>query len=133
MMEKNVFAATETNVFGTWNVARAAIEHRVEDFCHDLHRQGGAANQHDGSDKTRCGVADSRTPDQLQRTAAGRGVANLVLRLKELIPDYNPGAQLLRSALSVKADHPVRAKAQILHGQAEVPALPKRAAAVQMN
>ena len=25
LMEKNVFAAVETNIFGTWNVARAAI------------------------------------------------------------------------------------------------------------
>jgi FlaA1/EpsC-like NDP-sugar epimerase len=31
-MEKNVFAAVETNIFGTWNVARAAIEHGVRDF-----------------------------------------------------------------------------------------------------
>jgi FlaA1/EpsC-like NDP-sugar epimerase len=32
MMEKHVFAAVETNIFGTWNVARAALEHGVEDF-----------------------------------------------------------------------------------------------------
>ena len=32
LMEKNVFAAVETNIFGTWNVARAAIEHGVRDF-----------------------------------------------------------------------------------------------------
>jgi FlaA1/EpsC-like NDP-sugar epimerase len=32
LMEKHVFAAVETNVFGTWNVARAAAEHGVNDF-----------------------------------------------------------------------------------------------------
>jgi FlaA1/EpsC-like NDP-sugar epimerase len=32
LMEKNVFAAVETNIFGTWNVARAAIKHGVRDF-----------------------------------------------------------------------------------------------------
>lgn len=32
MMEKHVFSAVETNIFGTWNVARAAIEHGVKDF-----------------------------------------------------------------------------------------------------
>ncbi len=32
MMERHVFAAVENNIFGTWNVARAAINHGVEDF-----------------------------------------------------------------------------------------------------
>ena len=32
LMEKHVFAAVETNIFGTWNVARAASEHGVKDF-----------------------------------------------------------------------------------------------------
>src|ERR1700761_1191960 len=32
LMEKHVFAAVETNIFGTWNVARAASEHGVHDF-----------------------------------------------------------------------------------------------------
>ena len=32
MMEKHVFAAVENNIFGTWNVAQAAINHGVEDF-----------------------------------------------------------------------------------------------------
>ena len=32
LMERHVFAAVETNVFGTWNVARTATEHGVEDF-----------------------------------------------------------------------------------------------------
>jgi FlaA1/EpsC-like NDP-sugar epimerase len=32
MMENNVFAAVETNIFGTWNVARAASEYGVKHF-----------------------------------------------------------------------------------------------------
>jgi FlaA1/EpsC-like NDP-sugar epimerase len=32
MMERHVFAAVETNLFGTWNVARAASDYGVEDF-----------------------------------------------------------------------------------------------------
>jgi FlaA1/EpsC-like NDP-sugar epimerase len=32
MMERHVFAAIETNLFGTWNVARAASDCGVEDF-----------------------------------------------------------------------------------------------------
>jgi FlaA1/EpsC-like NDP-sugar epimerase len=32
MMERHVFAAVETNIFGAWNVARAAAEHGVGDF-----------------------------------------------------------------------------------------------------
>jgi FlaA1/EpsC-like NDP-sugar epimerase len=32
LMERHVFAAVETNIFGTWNVARAAAEHGVDDF-----------------------------------------------------------------------------------------------------
>ena len=32
MMERHVFAAVENNIFGTWQVARAAARHGVEDF-----------------------------------------------------------------------------------------------------
>jgi FlaA1/EpsC-like NDP-sugar epimerase len=32
MMEKNVFAAVENNIFGTWTLAQAAIRHGVENF-----------------------------------------------------------------------------------------------------
>ncbi|MGD0546771.1 MAG: nucleoside-diphosphate sugar epimerase/dehydratase [Terracidiphilus sp.] len=32
LMEKHAFAAVETNIFGTWHVAQAAISHGVEDF-----------------------------------------------------------------------------------------------------
>jgi FlaA1/EpsC-like NDP-sugar epimerase len=39
---------------------------------------------------------------RLQAIAEGQDVANLVLLLKELIPDYNPSTELLKSALSIK-------------------------------
>jgi FlaA1/EpsC-like NDP-sugar epimerase len=39
---------------------------------------------------------------RLQAIVEGQDVANLVLLLKELIPDYNPGAELLKAALSIK-------------------------------
>ena len=32
MMERHVFAAVENNIFGTWNVASAAMDYGVEDF-----------------------------------------------------------------------------------------------------
>jgi FlaA1/EpsC-like NDP-sugar epimerase len=32
MMERHVFAAVENNIIGTWQVARAAVKHGVEDF-----------------------------------------------------------------------------------------------------
>jgi FlaA1/EpsC-like NDP-sugar epimerase len=32
MMERHVFAAVENNIFGTWQVAMAAVNHGVEDF-----------------------------------------------------------------------------------------------------
>ncbi len=32
MMERHIFAAVENNIFGTWQVAHAAINHGVEDF-----------------------------------------------------------------------------------------------------
>ena len=32
LMERHVFAAVETNVFGTWNVACAAVEFKVDNF-----------------------------------------------------------------------------------------------------
>ena len=64
MMEKHVFAAVETNIFGTWNVARAAIEYGVRRFCDDLHGQGGSADKHDGRYEACSRVGDSRPPKE---------------------------------------------------------------------
>ncbi len=43
---------------------------------------------------------------ELQQTVDAQDVARLVLLLKELIPDYNPGSQLLKLALSVLPTRP---------------------------
>ena len=40
----------------------------------------------------------------LRQFAERKDVANVVLTLKELIPDYNPGSELLKTALSAKPD-----------------------------
>jgi FlaA1/EpsC-like NDP-sugar epimerase len=45
---------------------------------------------------------------RLETITDEQNVANLVLHLKELIPDYNPGAELLRTALSAKTNQVVR-------------------------
>jgi FlaA1/EpsC-like NDP-sugar epimerase len=51
---------------------------------------------------------------RLETIAEEQDVANLVLQLKELIPDYNPGAELLKTALSAKANQAVRAQVPAL-------------------
>jgi FlaA1/EpsC-like NDP-sugar epimerase len=47
---------------------------------------------------------------RLKAVTEDQDVANLVLLLKELIPDYNPGFQLLKSVMSVKPDIAVPGK-----------------------
>jgi FlaA1/EpsC-like NDP-sugar epimerase len=47
---------------------------------------------------------------RLQAIVEGQDIANLVVLLKELVPDYNPGAELLKSALSNKPYHAEAAK-----------------------
>jgi FlaA1/EpsC-like NDP-sugar epimerase len=56
---------------------------------------------------------------RLQQITEGQDVANLVLLLKELVPDYNPGAELLKTALSTKPNHACPAKIQIPGDQDE--------------
>jgi FlaA1/EpsC-like NDP-sugar epimerase len=56
---------------------------------------------------------------RLQQITEEQDVANLVLLLKELVPDYNPGAELLKTALSTKPDYACPAKIQIPGGQDE--------------
>jgi hypothetical protein len=56
--------------------------------------------------------------EELRLIFERKDVARLVLYLKELIPDYNPGAQLLKSAMAatatqtlpVKVNHPAAVK-----------------------
>jgi FlaA1/EpsC-like NDP-sugar epimerase len=57
---------------------------------------------------------------ELQQIVNSRDLARLVLLLKELIPDYNPGTQLLRVAMSVDPAHkPGVAKIPVPAGQVE--------------
>ena len=56
---------------------------------------------------------------RLQQITERQDVANLVLLLKELIPDYNPGAGLLKTALSTKPDYANPDNIQIPGGQDE--------------
>jgi FlaA1/EpsC-like NDP-sugar epimerase len=63
---------------------------------------------------------------RLQKISEDQDIANLVLLLKELIPDYNPGAELLKAALSTKTDHAVRAKVAVLSAHTETPTAAER-------
>jgi FlaA1/EpsC-like NDP-sugar epimerase len=70
---------------------------------------------------------------RLQNISERQDIANLVLLLKELIPDYNPGAELLKTALFTKTDHAVWAKAPVLSVQSETPAGAKLTPASLLN
>ena len=59
---------------------------------------------------------------KLQAIVEGHDIANLVLLLKELIPDYNPGGELLKSALSVKPYNADLEKIAALRSPAGAPA-----------
>jgi FlaA1/EpsC-like NDP-sugar epimerase len=56
---------------------------------------------------------------RLQAIVEGQDVANLVLLLKELVPDYNPGTELLKTALSIKPYDAGPDKIPVHSGQAE--------------
>ncbi len=70
---------------------------------------------------------------RLQQITEGQDVANLVLLLKELVPDYNPRSQLLETALSAKPDYAVRANAPVLSVQSETPPGTKLTPAAMLN
>jgi hypothetical protein len=61
----------------------------------------------------------------LQAIVEGQDVANLVLLLKELVPDYNPGAELLKTALSIKPYAAGPDKIPVHSGQSETSAVAK--------
>jgi FlaA1/EpsC-like NDP-sugar epimerase len=70
---------------------------------------------------------------RMQKIAEEQDIASLVLLLKELIPDYNPGAELLKAALSIKTGHEVRVKVPILSLQSETPAATKLTPVAMLN
>jgi hypothetical protein len=55
--------------------------------------------------------------EELRLISERKDVARLVLYLKELIPDYNPGSQLLKLAMSAtaSANHSAAAKTEGPH------------------
>ncbi len=70
---------------------------------------------------------------RLQQVSEDQDIANLVLLLKDLIPDYNPGAELLKAALSTKTDRSIRVIAPVLSVQSETPEGAKLTPAALLN
>lgn len=70
---------------------------------------------------------------RLQKISEEQDIAGLVLLLKELIPDYNPGGDLLKAALSTKTDHAVPADALVLTVHSEAPKHSKLAPATMLS
>lgn len=70
---------------------------------------------------------------RLQTIVEGQDIANLVLLLKELVPDYNPGSELLRTALSIKPYSTGPDKIPVPLAQAETPAMAKLKPAALLN
>lgn len=69
---------------------------------------------------------------RLQQITEGQDVANVVLLLKELVPDYNPSSQLLETALSAKPDYACPDNIQIPGGHTESVPTPYIAQAPRM-
>jgi FlaA1/EpsC-like NDP-sugar epimerase len=70
---------------------------------------------------------------RLQAVVEGQDIAGLVLLLKELVPDYNPGTDLLRAALSVKPYNTGPDKIPVQRAQTENPALAHLSSATRLN
>jgi FlaA1/EpsC-like NDP-sugar epimerase len=71
---------------------------------------------------------------ELQLIVNAQDLPRLVLLLKELIPDYNPGSQLLKIALSAEAKiYPGTPKIPLTAGQVESQVASKLASATRMN
>jgi hypothetical protein len=70
---------------------------------------------------------------RLQAIVEGHDVASLVLLLKELVPDYNPGSELLKAALSIKPYNAIPDKSPVPRGQTETPAVAKMTPATLLN
>jgi len=62
---------------------------------------------------------------RLQAIVEGHDVANLVLLLKELVPDYNPGTELLKTALSIQPYNAGPDKTLVHRAQTETPVVAK--------
>jgi FlaA1/EpsC-like NDP-sugar epimerase len=71
--------------------------------------------------------------EQLHQIVDRRDVGHLILLLKELIPDYNPGSKLLKAAFSAKINHSGPVEIEILAQQKEHYALSNSELAVLVN
>jgi FlaA1/EpsC-like NDP-sugar epimerase len=69
----------------------------------------------------------------LQRIIESQDVAALILLLKEMVPDYNPGSRLLQIALSNEPNHAASAKNQGPHRQIQSAVATKPARSTQIN
>ena len=70
---------------------------------------------------------------RLQAIVEGQDVANLVILLKELVPDYNPGTELLKNALAIKPYIAGPDKIPVHRAQAETPAVAKLTPSALLN
>lgn len=72
---------------------------------------------------------------ELQQIVSAQDIARLVLLMKELIPDYNPGSQLLKVAMAMETSQkPAPAMIQLPAAQADGPvSVNKLASATRMN
>jgi FlaA1/EpsC-like NDP-sugar epimerase len=70
---------------------------------------------------------------RLQAIVEGQDVANLVLLLKELVPDYNPGTELLKTALSIKPYNAGPDKIPVHRAQTETPVVAKLTPVALLN
>jgi hypothetical protein len=70
---------------------------------------------------------------RLQAIVEGQDVANLVLLLKELVPDYNPGTELLKTALSIKPYNVGPDKISARSEQSETPVVAKLTSVALLN
>jgi FlaA1/EpsC-like NDP-sugar epimerase len=73
------------------------------------------------------------TLQRLQAIVEGQDVANLVLLLKELVPDYNPGTELLKTALSIKPYNVGPDKISARSEQSETPVVAKLTSVALLN
>ena len=70
---------------------------------------------------------------ELQRICDAQDIGRLLMLLKELIPEYNPGSQLLQAALSTQLSHAEPARIQSPARQAESVLSANLAQAAQIN
>jgi hypothetical protein len=70
---------------------------------------------------------------RLQAVVEGQDISGLVLLLKELVPDYNPGAELLNTALSVKPHGAAPDKFPVHRAESETLAVTRLKPAALLN